>query len=85
MYKLIVSGLTAGQEILIDGVGVLGNGTHDVSDEQAETFRQLNSVHNPENPTLLQAFSKHENVKVETVKESSPAKADDNEKKGGDK
>ncbi len=64
MYKLTVSGLAAGQEILIDGLGVFGNGTYEISRSQAARFKQLHYA----NKSLAAAFAKHPNVKVVATK-----------------
>jgi hypothetical protein len=83
-YKVTVKGLSKGQEILIDGLGAFKNGTHEVSDDLAQQFRDLNAHLYPDQeflnekgdvvkkeghvPTLLEAFEKHEFVSVEKVK-----------------
>ena len=87
MYKMTISGLAAGQEIVIDGLGVFSNGTYKVSARSAEQFRSRASSHNPKAPTLLEAFKNHQNINVEVDKpaggQAKPKDANDN--KGGDK
>lgn len=44
-YKLTVDQPNIGdQEIYIHGLGMFGNGTHDISDEQASEFRHINAT-----------------------------------------
>ena len=40
-YKMTVSGLAAGQEILIDGLGQFANGEYTIRDEKAQLFSFL--------------------------------------------
>jgi hypothetical protein len=83
MYQMTVKDLTPGTEVQIDGLGLFGNGTYEITDEQHRRFRQLN----PNGKTLLQAFKGHKNVDVQTEAPTpAPAKpaAADDKKKGGD-
>lgn len=86
MYKMTISGLAEGREIVIDGLGSFSNGTYEIDARQAQQFRLRQSTVNPETPTLLEAFKGHPTIKVETVAKQSKAEtAKPDNDKGGDK
>jgi len=90
-YVLEVKGQPAGAGVEIPGLGVFENGTHEITDQQAEDYRDRNAVATVETDedgvitstvdrgmTLLEASEGMvENVSVSTYEKASP--------KGGDK